>query len=122
MRIQFKRTFSWLLSITCAIGFTAPAAALKPTTAAAAADDAVLKELAQLCADADYLDSVIFQIGSSKMVVNGQTKPIDPQQGDITQPKVVAGNRTMLPARALVETLGGEIYYTGNDVVSIAYR
>ncbi len=120
MRIQFKRTFSWLLSITCAIGFTAPAAALKPTTAAAAADDAVLKELAQLCADADYLDSVIFQIGSSKMVVNGQTKPIDPQQGDITQPKVVAGNRTMLPARALVETLGGEIHYTGNDVVSIA--
>ena len=55
-----------------------------------------------------------FQIGSPYMYVNGEKKEIDPGRG--TVPVIVKKwGRTVLPARAIVENLGGIIGWDGEE-------
>ncbi|MCI8336467.1 MAG: hypothetical protein HFI72_04845 [Peptococcaceae bacterium] len=50
--------------------------------------------------------TIQLQLGSARMTVNGVEKEIDP--GRNTMP-VVVNDRTLLPARAIVEEMGGEV-------------
>lgn len=50
--------------------------------------------------------TIQLQIGSSRMVVNGTEKEIDPGRNTVP---VVVNDRTLLPARAIVEEMGGEV-------------
>lgn len=67
--------------------------------------------LARYCAETEVSDveTIQFQMGNPNMKVDGESVPIDPQQGDVTP--LMIDQRTLLPARALVETLGGFISY-----------
>ena len=49
----------------------------------------------------------------------GETRTVDIDPGRDTAPLVV-GERTLLPARALVEAMGGQIDYEGDSAVTIA--
>ena len=74
--------------------------------------------LARLCAESASEkgpEEITFELGSTYMEVDGQRVPIDP--GRSTTPQV-RDQRTLLPARALVEALDGSISYE-NDVVTI---
>lgn len=51
-------------------------------------------------------------IGSSKMLVNGAVKDIDP--GYQTAPTILNG-RTMVPIRAIIESLGGTVDWSASD-------
>ena len=107
-----KRLCSAVLVLTLLTGLLPAAGAV---FSASAGDDYI--ELSRLCARSDdYVGSVQFTLGSTNMVVDGETRPIDPDQAGIT-PQTV-NSRTLLPARALVESLGGDIAYE-DGVVSI---
>lgn len=107
-----KRLCSAVLVLTLLTGLLPAAGAV---SSASAGDDYI--ELSRLCARSDnYVGSVQFTLGSTDMVVDGETRPIDPDQEGIT-PQTV-NSRTLLPARALVESLGGDIAYE-DGVVSI---
>ena len=56
--------------------------------------------------DAGDAMTIQLQIGSTRMMANGTEKEIDP--GRDTVP-VVVNDRTLLPARAVVEEMGGEV-------------
>jgi len=55
--------------------------------------------------------TVVLEIGNPYMLVNNVTHPIDGNRG--TAPKIL-NNRTMLPARAIIEAFGGEVLW--NDL------
>lgn len=55
--------------------------------------------------------TIVLKIGSPYMTVNGVRKEIDPGRG--TVPVIVKG-RTLLPIRALIETMGGTVGWDGN--------
>jgi YVTN family beta-propeller protein len=57
-------------------------------------------------------NKIIFQIGNPMMSVNGVRKEIDPGNG--TKPVLVDG-RTLIPIRALIETMGGKVGWDGNE-------
>lgn len=50
--------------------------------------------------------TIQLQIGSTGMMVNGTEKEIDPGRNTVP---VVVNDRTLLPARAIVEEMGGEV-------------
>jgi hypothetical protein len=56
--------------------------------------------------------SIILQLGSPTMKVNGTTKEIDPGKG--TKPILLKG-RTVLPIRAVVEAMGGTVEWLGAE-------
>jgi len=58
------------------------------------------------------LNEIIFQIGNPMMSVNGAQKEIDPGNG--TTPVLVNGT-TLLPIRALIESMGGKVSWEGNE-------
>jgi sugar lactone lactonase YvrE len=66
--------------------------------------------------------TIVMQIGNPIMVVNGVKEEIDPGRG--TVPIILTGwNRTIVPIRAIVETLGGTISYTDKDqLVTIVFK
>lgn len=51
------------------------------------------------------MTNIAMTIDSASMIVNGQEKPVDPDSIQTT-PKIVQ-DRTMIPVRALIETIGG---------------
>lgn len=51
--------------------------------------------------------TIVLKIGSSEMTVNGEKKPIDAEG---TEPVIVNG-RTLLPVRAVVEEIGGDVFW-----------
>ena len=58
--------------------------------------------------------NVVFTIGKPVMSVNGIKAEIDPGRG--TVPVIIPEwNRTVLPIRALVEALGGGVYWNGKE-------
>ena len=57
-------------------------------------------------------EEIIFQIGNPYMKVNGVQKEIDPGNG--TKPVLVDG-RTLIPIRALIETMGGHVNWNGSE-------
>lgn len=57
-------------------------------------------------------NEIIFQIGNPRMSVNGARKEIDP--GKDTTPVLVDG-RTLIPIRALIESMGGKVSWDGNE-------
>jgi len=57
---------------------------------------------------------IVLQIDNAYMMVNGVMEEVDPSRG--TAPTIIAEwGRTVLPLRAIVETLGGEISWDGNE-------
>lgn len=69
--------------------------------------------------DTDDL-SITLQIDNPIMTVNGQEKEIDPGMG--TTP-VILNDRTLLPVRAVVEEMGGNVEWNGNlQEVTLTYN
>ncbi|TYQ18431.1 UNVERIFIED_CONTAM: spore germination protein YaaH [Acetivibrio alkalicellulosi] len=63
---------------------------------------------------------IILKIGEKHMTINGQIKEIDP--GRDTMP-VIIENRTLVPIRVIIESLGGNIYWYGEkNTVIIQYK
>ncbi len=56
--------------------------------------------------------TIILQINNPQMIVNGVKKEIDPGRG--TVPVIVKG-RTLVPIRAIIEEMGGEISWDGTE-------
>ena len=56
--------------------------------------------------------TIILQINNPQMIVNGVKKEIDPRRG--TVPVIVKG-RTLVPIRAIIEEMGGEISWDGTE-------
>ncbi len=57
---------------------------------------------------------IVLQIDNAYMMVNGVVEEVDPGRG--TVPTIIAKwGRTVLPIRTIVETLGGEILWNGNE-------
>lgn len=54
----------------------------------------------------DWMQAIILQVNNPYMSINGTLKEIDPECG--ATPVLVKG-RTMLPIRALIDQLGGEL-------------
>ena len=64
--------------------------------------------------------SVSLQIGNPVMTVNGEKKEIDP--GRNTSP-VIINDRTLLPVRAIVEEMGGNVGWNGEkEEVTLSYE
>ncbi len=65
--------------------------------------------------------TIVMQVGNPIMEVNGVKKEIDPGRG--TSPIILAGwNRTIVPVRAIVETLGGTISWNDREqLVSVLF-
>ena len=62
---------------------------------------------------------IVLRIGEPMMTVNGQTQEIDPGIGTVP---VVVDDRTLLPVRAVVEAIGGEVSWdTDTRTVSLSY-
>lgn len=59
-----------------------------------------------------HVATVILQIDNPKMIVNGVSKEIDPGKG--TTP-VIIGDRTMIPIRAIIEELSGNVEWIDNE-------
>lgn len=55
---------------------------------------------------------IILQLDNPMMVVNGEEQEIDPGRG--TSPIVISG-RSMVPIRAIVETMGGNVGWEGSE-------
>ena len=89
---------------------------------AAEADTEVYEDLAALVAEnRGDTAALAFTVGETAMTVTdnaGETRTVDIDPGRNTAPLVVA-ERTLLPARALVESMGGEIEYEGGNTVTI---
>jgi hypothetical protein len=51
---------------------------------------------------------IILQIGNKNFTVNGETKTLD-------SPPVIKNSRTLLPIRAVVESLGGTVDWSNSD-------
>lgn len=116
--MNLKSFAALLTALACTASMTMPIALAKDYTISS--NTYAYKELAKLCSESsEYIDSIEFQIDNSRMKVNGESVLIDPEQGDKTSPKLIEHRRTMLPARALVETLGGEIDYVAKNTVHI---
>lgn len=58
------------------------------------------------------LQFIVLQIDNPMMVVNGVSAEVDPGRG--TTPQVVS-NRTMIPIRAVVEAMGGNVGWDGSQ-------
>ena len=67
--------------------------------------------LAEAPAEAENEIVISMQIGEPDMTVNGETQEIDPGMGTVP---VIVNDRTLLPVRAAVETLGGEVSWNGD--------
>ena len=64
-------------------------------------------------------NTIVLKIGNPKMTVNGQEKPIDAEG---TAPVIING-RTLLPVRAVVEEIGGDVSWNGNSKeVTLNYK
>lgn len=62
--------------------------------------------------------TIILKIGSPAMTVNGKDMPID-EQGTVP---VIVNDRTLLPARAVVEQMGGTVSWNGEtQEVTLTY-
>lgn len=57
-------------------------------------------------------DTIVFQVGNPMMMINGEIKEIDPGKG--TSP-VVFLDRTLLPIRALIESIGGTVAWEESE-------
>lgn len=58
---------------------------------------------------ADEENTVVFAVGSDEMTVNGRTTPIDTAA-------VIQDNRTMLPLRAVAESIGATVIYADGTI------
>lgn len=68
----------------------------------------------------DEAVKIVLKIGEKYMTVNGETKEIDP--GRDTVP-VIINNRTLVPIRAIIESLGGNISWESKEKkVTIDYK
>ncbi len=56
--------------------------------------------------------TIVLEVGSKYMYVNGQRKEIDPGKGTIV---VLKNGRTFLPIRAVIEAMGGEVEWRQSD-------
>ena len=57
---------------------------------------------------------IVLQIGNPYMIVNGVKKEVDPGRG--TVPAIIPKwNRTVVPVRAIIESLGGKILWDGEE-------
>lgn len=63
--------------------------------------------------DSKVPDAISFKLGSSKMMVKGIAKDIEP--GKSTKPVVTQSGRTMIPIRSMVEELGGTVEWVGAE-------
>lgn len=61
------------------------------------------------CSAAETDKTIVLKIGNPIMTVNGEEKPIDDQG---TAPAVI-NDRTLLPVRAVIEELGGNVEWNG---------
>ena len=52
---------------------------------------------------------ITLQINNPDITVNGESKPIDPQGSK----PIIKNNRTLLPIRVIIESLGGSIWWNG---------
>ena len=91
--------------------YDAKAAAVKPQEAPAIPD--MLSDIVPVSEDGKIpAISVILQLDNPKMYVNGVEKEIDPGYG--TKPAVIEG-RTVLPIRAIMESLGGKVGWVQDE-------
>ena len=65
-----------------------------------------------VCADGAVRDTIELTIGKSEMLVNGETKQIDP--GRDTSPVIQEG-RTLVPIRSVIEAMGGMVDWVQED-------
>jgi len=56
--------------------------------------------------------TIVMQVGSPWMTVDGVTSEIDPGQGTLP---IIVSERTFVPIRAIVENLGGTVGFTAAD-------
>lgn len=56
--------------------------------------------------------TIVLEVGSKYMYVNGQRKEIDPGKGTVVTLK---NGRTFLPIRAVIEAMGGEVEWRQSD-------
>jgi minor extracellular serine protease Vpr len=68
----------------------------------------ISKTLAVIYKKPIEITTIILQIGSSTFIVNGETKALD-------SPPVIKNGRTLLPIRAVIESLGGTIDWDGTE-------
>ncbi|OUN05660.1 hypothetical protein B5G43_12170 [Flavonifractor sp. An92] len=112
-----KRLCSAVLAL-CVLTALLPA----PSARAAEVDTEVYEDLAALVAENQSDTAALsFTVGETTMTVTdnaGKRESVDIDPGRDTAPLVVA-ERTLLPARALVESMGGEITYEGGNTVTI---
>jgi hypothetical protein len=91
--------------------YEAKAAGVKPQEAPAIPD--MLSDIVPVSKDGKIpAISVILQLDNPKMYVNGVEKEIDPGYG--TKPIVIEG-RTVLPIRAIMESLGGNVGWVQDE-------
>lgn len=70
-------------------------------------------------ADSNERTTVIMNIGSPRMTVNGEEREIDPGYG--TAP-LIRNERTMVPIRAVVESMGGSVEWDNESQTISIYR
>ena len=104
-----KKLVSFLVTASMTAGIAASAFAVS--------DDVFSSDTqtvtASLTAMTDSENKIIIsmRIGEPNMTVNGETQEIDPGMGTVP---VIANDRTLIPVRAVVETLGGEADWNGD--------
>lgn len=81
---------------------------------------AVNSALAETVGEEDTQMIITMQIGDPDMTVNGEIQEIDPGMGTVP---VIANERTLLPVRAIVEAVGGEVEWNESTrTASLSYN
>ena len=56
--------------------------------------------------------TIVLEVGSKRMYINGQREEIDPGKGTVM---IIKNGRTFLPIRAVIEAMGGEVEWRQSD-------
>ena len=100
-----KKLVSILVTAAMTVGIAASAFAVSDDVFSSDMQT-VAAPLAEVPAETENKIVITMQIGEPNMTVNGEAQEIDPGMGTVP---VIVNDRTLLPVRAVVETLGGEV-------------
>ena len=90
---------------------------LSPVNIAAKSNDSFFDELFNMVSEywqGDYIESISLTVDKDTMLVNGEEQEIDPGRGTVP---IIEDDRILLPIRAIVEALGGNIDYDNGKVI-----
>lgn len=105
-----KKLVSILVTAAMTVGIAASAFAVSDDVFSSDVQT-VAAPLAEVPAETENEIVITMQIGEPNMTVNGEAQEIDPGMGTVP---VIVNDRTLLPVRAVVETLGGEVSWNGD--------